>query len=846
LEVEKSREAYLRGEEAIVAGKAQASTDPVGPSELLLMIGDREVAKESIAPLSPGASAPFKLSMQTAGFGRGKHEQTLLWKEGGRRLAVWTRDLRLMTAPRKGSLELWLWMFGGPENAAQYKALGFDSVGGPVIPYSPDTSLEEQLKITNEIASSAFDAGLLLSVSPNGGLWRRNFAAVAPTDAAERWRYQQSWRNEDYFYDPFNPEVAAAQNGLNEAFVKTLAPWPNWTFAFIDMEHQDDLQKPARSPAALLEIGKMPGMTPEVLERLQPGGMTFSEAETGPPTWVAPGVVSGDDVRLMLTRRTFAGANGVNIGLERAKKVMDKYRPDIRLITNPFRANAVLGMYPAADLFGSWTYTNPDPKYMLFSDTLRAATRSGQGISHTITLLNYAGMLLPMDVGWTIASPDIVKLSSWIDLSRLPELLSYFHGSTADPFNQGGYDPVRMPEESFLAIREMSDRVYHPLGGLMRQLKMTPRRVALLNSQVARLYGKSPRLVSYNAYEILPFQAVAEMAHLSAEIVLDEQVEAGILERFDVLMLPKCDAITEPMLREIEKFQARGGLVVADQYLGPKLKNVEIFDFDFTRRSKVTADANLTGKTYADWNDQVARSKEIAMKQVEGETAEADQQRMEKYAAELRSRLDKRIPRKVDADSPQVMLSLAQGGGANYLFVINDKRTYSDRLKAYQSQLDQLVPQTPELRLFDEALADAAAYDLIRHERIAIQPGKPATMNVPLDRLGGTLVAFYPQAIASMSVNAPAKTSLTSPVSVDVKLLDKSGQAIVGIQPIGVTILKADGTRHEDSGYFTLHDGTGSFAFHATPDGGVGSWTILVLDLSSGQKSESQIQVSAH
>ena len=274
---------------------------------------------------------------------------------------------------------------------------------------------------------------------------------------------------------------------------------------------------------------------------------------------------------------------------------------------------------------------------------------------------------------------------------------------------------------------------------------------------------------------------------------------------------------------------------MADQYLVPELENVERFDFDFTKRSKVTAAAILKGEAYAAWDDHVLKDgKKVEKTEAKGETAEADQKKMEAYAKELKDRLAGRIPRRVEANNPWTLLSMAHAAGAHYLFVINDKRTYSERLKPYQSQLDQIVPQTPRISLVDPELARGAAYDLIQNKRIVITPGDVSSIEVPLDRLGGTLVAFYPQAISKLNVTLPSTIAPGEPVPLKIQILGEDGKLLTGFQPVQITVTSPDGQIHEDSGFTTLQGGTGTFTFHATNDRGEGKWLVTTRDLSAG------------
>src|SRR5690606_3882212 len=119
-------------------------------------------------------------------------------------------------------------------------------------------------------------------------------------------------------------------------------------------------------------------------------------------------------------------------------------------------------------------------------------------------------------------------------------------------------------------------------------------------------YSKSPNLVGgYTNLQPYHFYTLLAMAHYQADVVFDETIERYGLDPYDVLVLPKCDVLTETVYNTIRDFQSRGGVVLSDQYLGPEIPETMRFDFDFTYRKKVNAKAIAEKTIYAEWNDHI-------------------------------------------------------------------------------------------------------------------------------------------------------------------------------------------------------------------------------------------------
>jgi hypothetical protein len=567
----------------------------------------------------------------------------------------------------------------------------------------------------------------------------------------------------------------------------------------------------------------------------------FAPEDVGPPRLVAPGVIADDDRAYRLRKYAYQHGKGVAAANRRTADTIHAYRPDILTISDPYREAALLDLFPGLDVIETWTYTNPDPKLMLYVETLRAACKpTGQIPLNVVTMLNYPGQLDPTDQ-WLLMGPGRATVTSWINLSRGPRIVGYYYSSECPPIDVDSY---KVPYATSRALQNLAGRVYKPYGPLITRLEVAPRRIAVLSSESSRTHGKSPRLLGgYANLQIYHFYTVLAMAHLQADVVFDETVERFGLDAYDVLVLPKCDVLTESVYREIVRFRDRGGLVIADQYLGADIPGTVRFDFDFTYRSRVSAKAIAENVAYAEWNDHLEPDS-AELKTVSGVTALDDQRIMESYAARLKERLQGQVDPVVDCAAPTVLLNMLERDGVKYLVVINDRRTYDGRVGKYKGVLGKLLPQTATIVLGPWDSPNLAAYDMLSRKALALdEVDGMRRFNVDLTELGGTIVALYPSAMGPMRIEAPPAMTVGIPAPVRITWDDVSANPLPGLQPVEVTIVSPSGQKSDFSDYYCAERGTLTLDFVPARNDQPGRWKIMAVDLTSGQLAEKEFEL---
>ncbi|MCI0331931.1 MAG: hypothetical protein L0228_01740 [Planctomycetes bacterium] len=839
LSMQLNRHAFYVGEEIPVEIVCtNTGSDPLEDIHLEASIDGLIEQQNEIASLEEKESIPCLLRMPSSGLRAGRYKIIIALHSPQGRVATCEAEISLARRPTGDRMPVWMW----PHKAFLDQLKPFDDRSKRTLDWWASHGFTD-VAVGEGISDGVLDGldyaltlGLNVCLMPHGGLE----ATPSFGEQGEEVWFKGPGDQKLYgiagkyrILNPFHPKVIAWHDRENEQLMRRVASYPQIRSAFFNSEVVDQLR------VNLNVQGK---------QRMEEA-LGFGPEELGEHDFVKPGVVADDDRRLKFHRYVYKKGNGLAAANQRTADMLHRYRPDLLTINDPFRSWALLDGFPGIDVIGSWTYTNPDPKLMLYVETLRAACRNTDQIPlSTVTLLNYPGELTPSEKDWTMMGPGRLAVTTWINLSRAPRILGYYFSSACDPFNaleddlttpKKDISEEALPPSTYEMMQRLAEEVFQPLGGVIRQCEVEPRRIAVLNSDTSALIrDRKPLLGHYPNIQIQHFYTVLAMAQLPADIVFEEEIERYGLGGYDVLVLPQCDVLPKSVYDKVMDFHDRGGLIIADQYLGPEIPNVVKFAFDFSYRKHVTAIAIAKGRGYADWNDQL-QPNTARMEVVKGVSALEDQKIMESYAAKLRATLGNRIERAVDCSEPTALVSLLDAKGCQYLVVVNDKRDYDERVGKYRAVLGKITPQTVTVTLHHWDDKELVAYDLITHQELKVEKlDGYYRFDVALTEVGGTLIALCPRSVESLDVTVPTTVVRGAKTHVSVRLLDANGHTPLGIQPIRLSLYDANSRLYEVSDYYLLRDGTGSFELNPALNDPHGTWRIVVDDLiASRQKS---------
>ena len=199
----------------------------------------------------------------------------------------------------------------------------------------------------------------------------------------------------------------------------------------------------------------------------------------------------------------------------------------------------------------------------------------------------------------------------------------------------------------------------------------------------------------------------------------------------------------------------------------------------------------------------------------------------------------------LDCSEVTVLTNILQKDGIKYLFVINDKRTYSQRLKDYKAILDKTIPQTVTITLNHRANRKIYLYDMLAKKKLTYSRENDVyKFDVELNELGGKIIAICDKEFAAIEIAAPSKIKETGvPCRIDIRITDSQGNLMPGVWPMSITITDPEGNISEFSDYFAAESGTLSIDFVAAVNDTKGKWKIEAEELMTGKRKEAHFEV---
>lgn len=559
------------------------------------------------------------------------------------------------------------------------------------------------------------------------------------------------------------------------------------------------------------------------------------------PNWTADGTIAEDDRAVRARRYFFRRGQGDVARNARVAAQVKAAVPGVITWSDPFRHVPVQGAFEGQDMVSTWTYTNPDPKYALAIEHLRAVARpQGQRVMHTVTLLNYPGTLRPgtmsrdTQANYISMSPDRYLECQWINLSRRPDFFCTYFSQSLNPFNDdAATDPFKYCPPVLDAIRRFNRDVLQPAGPLLRRLEVTPRQVALINSVPARVHGKTPRGPGrYEGYEILDLAAVLAMAQVPFDEVFDENLTLAALAGYRVVVLPKADVISAGLLRVLRDFTQRGGTVVVDRFFTAPLAPVVRLDWDLTYRRLVNAN-NLARGEAAERDDH---GQVMSVAEGPGVTADEDDRRMQAYAEDLRAKLNDRFDRELDAGSRHVLLNRLRGDGVDYVVAVNDRRGYDDRVGQWKAILDRGLAERTTFAIKSDLPHPVVCEVLSGRQLAATVEDGWIKFADEIPPAWGAIYAVLPEPVTRVGIHAPAMRRGV-PSEVEITLAGASGAAR-GVHVVRVDVVDAAGRPTDDSGYFSVAGGAAKVRLAPARNDVPGAWRVRARLLGTGLHDE--------
>lgn len=721
--------------------------------------------------------------------GKFKLDTTQL-RPGSYTLEIGTAKHAFTLAPKPNPERYPLWKWGGtaPKSFAYWRERGFTSVGSPMItaPLEDSHRTVRDIRLSlDEAAKHGLDYSIYLNPLYDPGL------KTDPSVLAER--YEGTKMTQPY---PRNAKVLAHARATARQATELFGDYPAWRQALLGSEFQLDYNFAADAAGIARSEANVDVRT---------AGIYRQPKENLPVN----GVIADSNPRYQFLKWWYHKGMGDAALNEAMAQLLGS-----RLTWHdPYRLAPVVGSSRGLGAISTWTYAHPDMTRLYSVRVLQAAARQDrQKAMQTITLFQYprfvqsvtgndAGSLendKPGGNNYFTAGPDFAKQALWLTFSQRPDIIGIYFGGALQP-DDPNVDKNRASPETFDAIGEVAREMIEPYGPAMLAGSPTKPKVALLMSAAAIWLGDSPKNVGYPTEQVLPYASLLAMNQIPFDVLFDEDVAAGRLSGYEVLIMPQAGALTQSMVNQLKQFTSRGGDVIADASLKADIGSVTKTSYDFSFQTKVDGVALAAGQAVL---------------------AEENRRRMEAYADDLGKLVT--VDRLVKADSPRALVNTVDLGDLKLAFIVNDNRTTGPRFGTGKLHFEKGVVLDTNVTL----PSGGVAMDAITGQTV-----KSGRMTLPAAE--GRLIALMPE---------PTTITVTAGANIAGTVKFASGKSVRGAFPLRVEVVEPDGTLNKEfSRSITAKDGTFSLAFPAAVNDPKGAWKVRVTDLVTRKVVEATV-----
>jgi len=527
----------------------------------------------------------------------------------------------------------------------------------------------------------------------------------------------------------------------------------------------------------------------------------------------------------------------------------DDRRPDFWTFHDPaVRVAKVYGSGGNVDYLSQWTYSYPDPiRIGLATEELlqmaHGATRPDQQVMKMTQIIWYRSQTAPMpgeeaqmqtgtfndqdvrpqgtgtvdtsgrylarwereipDARFITIAPMHLREAFWSKIARpIKGIMYHGIGSLLPGVEHGAYRYTN-PETRW-ELRRLVHTVVQPLGPTLVQVPGRRSDVGLLESFASEIFARKGTY-GWNGGWTGEMWLICNYAGLQPEVLYDETIQQEGLDGYKVLVMPDCDVLTESVVRAVQQFQARGGIVIGDENLCPA----------------ITPDILVQTHT---------RPKEADV---------ARQQNIDKARA-LRAELDAHYRRYADSSTPDVIPYVRSYGSTDYLFAVNDAREFGDYVGHHGLVMENGLPTDATLTI----ARGGHVYDLVAHREVeARQEDGGLAIDWHFGPCEGRVFMVTERAIQDVRVTVPEQVAAGESATIVAEVLGDDGKPLDAVVPVRVDLLDPYGRPAEFSGWYGAKDGRVEITAQIAANDMPGLWQIRVQELASGRSTSAYMRV---
>ncbi|MBQ7178422.1 MAG: hypothetical protein IJS08_13490, partial [Victivallales bacterium] len=442
----------------------------------------------------------------------------------------------------------------------------------------------------------------------------------------------------------------------------------------------------------------------------------------------------------------------------------DTFRSDFAPAT---RGMPYLGVGGRVSQVSTWAYCNPDPiklgqildELICLADNKQEYGIGNQGIWYrnqtapsSMKVENPPEWLArEPNAKYISPAPDCLMEGFWVAITRKVSYLdTHGQGSWLRPRNHS----YRFTNPEVTKVYpKFTGAVVKPLGPALKHVDDVQPEVMILESFTNALYGGSHPWGWGNGW-IPDLHMALQWAHIDAGFCYEEHVFRGDLDngKCKVLIVPSLCVLSDKLLAKLRSLQAEGLILMADENLNQELMP----DIRFHSVSRNVLD------------NQESKAK------------------LQKFGLELRHKLLSCIQPRMSASSQDIIVHRRASGEADYIFAVNDKRTYGDYVGQWKRVMEKGLPVSGEISVITDKPI-AAAYELVAHKKIGFEITNGENyFKVDLEPAWGSIILALPREIASVKMVAPEKLERGKDFSINASIVDKTGRAFKAVLPLEI------------------------------------------------------------
>ncbi|MDP6113420.1 MAG: LamG domain-containing protein [Planctomycetota bacterium] len=476
------------------------------------------------------------------------------------------------------------------------------------------------------------------------------------------------------------------------------------------------------------------------------------------------------------------------------------------------------------DVISQWTYSYPDPiKIGESTDELfaMAAGRPGQKVMKMTQIIWYrTGTTGDVpedeskraqwekdkpDAKFVTIAPDHLREAFWSKISRPIRGIMY-HGHTSlleVKGNTHGYRFTNPRTQHVLA--ELTRDVVRPLGPTLLQVPDRKADVGILQSFSSQMYAGRGSWGWSHQWDA-DVHLVLQYAQLQPRILYEETVVRDGLDGLKVLVMANCDVLPESVAAKVMEFQRNGGLIIGDERLAPGITP-----------------------------DILVPSYKRINKPVEDKSA------LQSRAVALRAELDEFYERYGESSSPDVIVRFRRHGSTDYLFALNDRRTFGDYVGHHGKVMEKGLPSEARLSVRRKK---GYVYDLVAHKRVKTNSKDgDLVFDASFGPGGGHLYMITDAPIKRVKIDKPDVGARGKSARIKIQVASSFGRDLEGVIPVEVKIVDSQGRPAEPSGFYGALNGSLNIELVLAKNDLPGNWKVSVQELASGESKEAGFRV---